>query len=130
MGNLVGNAPVGNQEVWIIEGQSNNINAVNAIDQRLVQEIGSLAAVEKTYPVLLAPAQATFLDGKTAAVTLVGAPAPALVMGPTADKIVGGDITALMQPLVLSAEMYSEKSWNTDIVLSKPIEINGKSAEI
>src|SRR5690606_11310696 len=40
MGNLVGNAPVQDNEMWIIEAQSNNINSVNSIDQRLVQQIG------------------------------------------------------------------------------------------
>src|SRR5690554_4690027 len=56
MGNLVGNSPVNDQEIWIIEGQSTNINAVNNIDQRLVQEIGSLPAVTRTHPIVLAPA--------------------------------------------------------------------------
>lgn len=130
MGNLVGNAPVQDNEIWIIEGQSNNMNAVNNIDQRLLQQIGSMKGVEQTYPVVLAPAQATFLDGKTAGITLVGADAPAFVMGPTSDKILEGDITALMRPQTLSAEIYAAKSWNTDIVLNKPIEINGKSATI
>jgi putative ABC transport system permease protein len=76
------------------------------------------------------PARATFLDGKTASVTLVAADAPSFVMGPTADKILEGDIKILMQPRVLSAEIFAAKSWNTDIVMNKSIEINGKSAKI
>src|SRR5690606_8527228 len=71
MGNLVGNAPVREDQLWIIESQSHNINAINAIDARLVQELASLPGITKTSPVVLAPAQATFLDGKTASVTLV-----------------------------------------------------------
>lgn len=130
IGNLVGNAPVQDQEIWIIEGQSQNINAVNAMDQRLVQQIGSLPAVARTHPVVLAPAQASFLDGKTASVTLVGADKPAFVMGPTSEKIMEGDVSALATPYSLSAEYYSAKTWNTDVTLGKPIEINGKQAHI
>ncbi len=130
MGNLVGNAPIQENELWIIEGQSNNINAVNSIDQRLVQEIGSLPAVEITYPVVLAPAQATFLDGKTAAVTLVGAAAPEFVMGPNVDRILQGDQLALMQPNAVSAEIFSAKTWNTELQVGKAIELNGKRATI
>lgn len=130
MGNLVGNAPVQDNELWIIERQSNNMNAVNNIDHRLVQQIGSMEAVAYSYPVVLVPAQATFLDGKTAGVTLVGADAPSFVMGPTPDKVMEGDINAFMAPGVLSAEIYAAKSWNTDIVLGKAIEINGKRAKI
>lgn len=130
MGNLVGNAPVQKNELWIIEAQSNNVNTVNSIDSRLVRQIASLQGVQQTYPVVLAPANANFLDGKTAAVTLVGCDAPEFVMGPTANKIKEGSVLSLMQPYTVSAEWYAAKSWNTDLFLNKPIEINGKSAKI
>src|SRR5690606_21976881 len=96
MGNLVGNAPVQDNEMWIIEAQSNNINSINSIDQRLVQQIGSLPAVDIAYSVVLAPAQATFLDGKAAAVTLVGSPVPEFIMGPIPNRIAEGEISSLI----------------------------------
>lgn len=130
MGNLVGNAPVGEQELWVIERQSNNINAVNALDRRLVQQIGSLPGVRRTHPVVLAPAQASFLDGKTASITLVGAEQPNFIMGPTADKVMAGDLSALTQPYTVSAEFFSAKSWGTTVTVGKTIEINGKQATI
>lgn len=130
MGNLVGNAPVTDNQLWIIEAQSTNINAVNAIDQRLVQQIGSLPGIESTHPVVLTAGQASFLDGKTAGVTLVGTNSPQFIMGPVQEKIEEGHIADLVQPFSVSAEMYSAKTWKTDIFLNKPIEINGKSAKI
>ncbi len=130
MGNLVGNAPVQENEIWIIEAQSNNINSVNSIDQRLVQQIGSLPAVDIAYPVVLAPAQATFLDGKTAAVTLVGSPVPEFIMGPIPNRIAEGEVSSLIDPNAVSAETFSAKTWNTELHLDKPIEINGKRAMI
>ncbi|WP_293932596.1 ABC transporter permease [Sphingobacterium sp. UBA6645] len=130
MGNLVGNAPVQENEMWIIEAQSNNINSVNTIDQRLVQQIGSLPAVDIAYPVVLAPAQAAFLDGKTAAVTLVGSPVPEFIMGPIPNRIAEGEISSLIDPNAVSAETFSAKTWNTELHLDKPIEINGKRAMI
>ena len=130
MGNLVGNAPVTDNQLWIIEAQSTNINAVNAIDQRLVQQIGSLPGIESTHPVVLSAGQASFLDGKTAGVTLVGTNSPQFIMGPVQEKIEEGHIADLVQPFSVSAEMYNAKTWKTDIFLNKPIEINGKSAKI
>lgn len=130
MGNLVGNAPVSAQEIWIIEGQSRNLNAINRIDRRLVQEIGSLPGIAKTHPVVFAPAQATFLDGKTASVMLVGGHAPWFVMGPIPSRIDEGEIAALAEPNTVSAEFYSAKSWDTDLFAGKPIEINGRRARI
>lgn len=130
MGNLIGNAPVSDNQLWIIEGQSKNINAVNSIDQRLVEQIGSLNQVKTAYPIVLAPARVSFLDGKTAAVTLVGADVSQLVMGPIPEKIAEGSLTSLTNPNTLSAEIYSAKSWNTQLNLNKSIEINGKAARI
>jgi putative ABC transport system permease protein len=130
MGNLVGNAPVKDNQLWIIEYQSTNINAVNAIDQRLVQQIASLPGVESTHPVILAAGQASFLDGKTAGVTLVGTNSPEFIMGPVSAKIEEGNIADLIQPFSVTAELYNAKTWKTDLFVNKPIEINGKSAKI
>lgn len=130
MGNLVGNAPVTDKQLWIIESQSNNINAVNVIDNRLVQQIASLPGVESTFPVVLAAGQASFLDGKTAGITLVGANSPQFIMGPVPEKIEEGHIADLVQPSSITAELYNAKTWKTDLFLNKPIEINGKSAKI
>lgn len=130
MGNLVGNAPIQENEIWVIEKQTNNINALNVIDQRLVQEIGSLSFVKTTEPVVIAAGQATFLDGKTANVTLVGTTAPTFSMGPIPSKIKEGNINDLTQPYAVSAEFFSAKTWNTTLKLGKAIEINGKSAQI
>ncbi|TCV10252.1 putative ABC transport system permease protein [Sphingobacterium alimentarium] len=130
MGNLVGNAPVTDKQLWIIESQSTNINAVNVIDNRLVQQIASLPGVESTFPVVLAAGQASFLDGKTAGITLVGANSPQFVMGPVPEKIEEGHIADLVQPSSVTAELYNAKTWKTDLFLNKPIEINGKSAKI
>ncbi len=130
MGNLVGNAPVREDQLWIIESQSRNINAINAIDARLVQELASLPGITKTSSVVLAPAQATFLDGKTASVTLVGCNAPGFLMGPIPERIEDGSITDLLAPYTVSAEFFNAKTWETSLFRGKPIEINGKSARI
>lgn len=130
MGNLVGNAYVSDNQLWIIESQSSNINAVNVIDRRLVQQIASLPEVESTYPVVVAPAQASFLDGKTAPVTLIGTNSPSFIMGPVESKIHEGRLIDLIQPASVSAELYNAKTWKTTLELNKPIEINGKSAKI
>lgn len=130
MGNLVGNAPVSDNEIWIIERQSVNINSINAIDLRFVQEIGSLPAVKMTYPVVITTGQASFLDGRTAAVTLVGSEPTAFAAGPIDEKIMSGQRSNLLYPYTVSAEFFSAKNWGTTITLDKPIEINGKSAKI
>ncbi len=130
MGNLVNNAEIHENDLWIIESQSKNINSINSIDQRSVQELASLSGIERVVPVVLTNAQATFLDGKTAAVTLVGAPAPEFIMGPIESRIDSGSILSLLQPISVSAEYFNARTWETSLYLNKPIEINGKSAKV
>lgn len=130
MGNLVGNAPVSERDVWIIEKQSNNINAVNTMDSRYVTEIASLPFIQHTFPVVIGAAKATFHDGKTAGVTLIGAEAPRFILGPVPQKIDSGAINQLLEPYVVSAEINDAKNWGTDLYLGQPLEINGKSGKI
>lgn len=130
MGNLVNNAEIHENDLWIIESQSKNINSINSIDQRSVQELASLSGIERVVPIILTNAQATFLDGKTAAVTLVGAPAPEFIMGPIESRIDSGSIHSLLQPISVSAEYFNARTWETSLYLNKPIEINGKSAKV
>lgn len=130
MGNLVGNAPADANDLWIIERQSHNVNQLNSLDTRLVQQVQSVPGVLTAQPVVLANARATFLDGKTAGITLVGAPAPAFLMGPVEARIDSGQIAELSHPMNVSAEYFNARSWDTELFQGKPIEINGKSAQV
>lgn len=130
MGNLVGNAHVTDKDIWVIESQTVNANILNKIDQRYVQQLKSIPSVAQTYGVVIASGEARFLDGNTAGVTVIGSDAPQFVIGPNNSRIVEGSINDLNLPEAVSAEFYNAKSWNTDLYLNKPIEINGKSAQI
>lgn len=130
MGNLVGNANVTDKDIWVIESQTANANTLNKIDQRYVQELRSINGVEQTYAIVIGSGEARFLDGQTAGVQLIGSDAPYFMIGPNASKIFEGKMEDLNLPEAVSAEFYNAKSWNTNLYLNKPIEINGKSASI
>ena len=130
MGNLVGNANVTENEIWVIESQTQNANTLNKIDQRYVQQLRSIPGVEQTYAVVIASGEARFLDGNTAGVQIIGSEAPSFVIGPNPTKIFEGQLADLALPEAVSAEFFNAKSWNTQLFLNKPIELNGKSAQI
>lgn len=130
MGNLVGNANVSERDVWVIESQTVNANTLNKIDQRYVQQLRSIPGVATSFGVVIASGEARFLDGNTAGVTIIGSDAPAFIIGPNPEKIFEGSLNDLSLPESVSAEFFNAKSWNTDLYLNKPIEINGKSAQI
>lgn len=130
MGNLVSNANITERDIWVIENQTENVNVLNRIDQRYVQELRSIKGVEQTYPILIVNSQASFLDGKTAGVSLVGSEAPTFITGPRQERVFEGRLADLATPEALSAEFFNAASWKTDLYLNKQIEINGKSARI
>lgn len=130
MGNLVGNAPVNDKHIWVIEAQTVNANTLNKIDQRYVQQLKSIPGVDKTFSVIIGSGEAKFLDGNTAGVQLIGSDAPQFIIGPKPEKISNGRLEDLSLPEAVSAEYYNAKSWNTDLYVNKPIEINNKSAII
>lgn len=130
MGNLVGNSNVTEKDIWVIESQTQNANTLNKIDQRYVQQLRSIPGVEQTYGVVISSAEARFLDGNTAGVQIIGSQAPEFIIGPNPTKIDQGNIQDLNMPEAVSAEFYNAKSWNTQLFLNKPIELNGKSAQI
>jgi putative ABC transport system permease protein len=130
MGNLVSNSNVTPRDIWVIEAQSENVNVLNRIDQRYVQQLRSVAGVEQTFPILIVNCQASFLDGRTAGISLIGSDAPTFITGPKAARIYEGRLADLATPEALSAEFFNASSWKTDLYLNKQIEINGKSARI
>lgn len=130
MGNLVGNANVKDNQIWVIESQTQNANTLTKIDLRYVQQLQSINGVEQAFPVIIGNAEAKFLDGNTAAVQIIGSDAPDFVIGPNPTRIFQGNLSDLSLPEAVSVEFFNAKSWNTDLYLNKQIELNSKSAQV
>lgn len=130
MGNLVGNANVKDNQIWVIESQTQNANTLTKIDVRYVQQLQSINGIEQAYPVVIGNAEAKFLDGNTAAVQIIGSDAPDFVIGPNQSRIFQGNIKDLTLPEAVSVEFFNAKSWNTKLHLNKQIELNSKSAQV
>lgn len=130
MGNLVDNSNSLDRDIWVIENQTLNVNSLNNIDQRYVQQLRSIDGVEQTFPVVIVSATVSFLDGKTGSVSLVGSDAPTFITGPNDSRIFQGQISNLSVPEAVSAEFFNTSTWKTDLYLNKAVELNGKSARI
>lgn len=130
MGNLVGNANVKDNQIWVIESQTQNANTLTKIDLRYVQQLQSINGVEQAFPVVIGNAEAKFLDGNTASVQIIGSDAPDFVIGPNPTRIFQGNLSDLSLPEAVSVEFFNAKSWNTDLYLNKQIELNSKSAQV
>jgi len=130
MGGIIENSNAQSTEIWVIDNTTNNVNVLTPIDQRFVQEIASIPGVAYTEGMITAPATATFDNGKTASITLVGSEGPLFPAGPLIAKITGGNLQNLNQSDAISAEFFSSKSLKVSLKLNQTLEINGKTAVV
>lgn len=130
MGGIIENSNAQSTEIWVIDNTTNNVNVLTPIDQRFVQEIASIQGVAYTEGMITTPTTATFDNGRTASVTLVGSNGPLFPAGPLISKITEGDLQDLNQSDAVSAEFFSSKSLNVSLDLNQTFELNGKTAVI
>ena len=130
MGGIIDNSNADTSEIWIIDNTTNNVNILAPIDQRIVQEVQSIPGVEHSIGIVTTNAIATFRDGRTASVTLVGSDGPFFIAGPKEEKIIAGNLQDLNQSDAISAEYFSSKSLMVPLNINQTIEINGKSAVV
>lgn len=117
-------------DIWIIDELAKNINALNGIDSRQVQQIKSIDGIESTYPVIISSAPVTFNDGTTSSVLLIGSDGPTFPAGPNKDVIYEGNLNDLNGSGNISVEFYNEKTWNTELNINQTLEINKKTATV
>lgn len=117
-------------DIWVVDSKTQDANSLGKFDVRKVQEIRSIEGVSTAYGMVLAGGTATFSNGKSAPVTLIGSEAPAFAAGPTPQKILQGNIATLQQNAAVSADFYDASVYETTLELGMQFEINGKRAVI
>lgn len=73
---MVAPIKLGKADLWVVDANSQDVNALGAMDIRVLTQVASTDGVATAFPLVLAPAVARFSNGTTAAVTLLGAQAP------------------------------------------------------
>ena len=117
-------------DIWLIDELARNFNALNTIDSRLTQEVRSIEGVETSFPLLIVQSPATFKDGKTASMLLVGSEAPFFIGGPKPSIISGGNVSDLSIRSAISVEFFNVKTWRTTLKLNDQLEVNKKTATV
>lgn len=130
MGGIINNSDLEKAQILVVDKITINANELGQIDERLVRELRSIDGVERTYPVVLSAASATFETGKSVPVLLIGSDAPDFVAGPTKKKIFKGTLDDLITDFAVSAEFFDSKTFNHPTDVGTQLEINGKRAFI
>lgn len=130
MGGLVSNSDTGKADIWITDKITINANELAKIDGSVAREVRSIEGVESAYPIVVAPAVASFSNGKTAPVTIIGSEAPGFVAGPLKEKIIKGSLEDLLDDYAVSADFYDASTLTNSTDVGTELEINGKRAII
>ncbi len=130
MSGLIINSNAGENDIWIIDNISGNINALSWIDARIAQEVKSIEGVAESYGIVVANASVTFEGSKSSPVNLVGSDGPLFIAGPHPSKIVSGNLHELALGNAMSAELFDSKNYGVELSLNQPMEINDKQAVI
>ncbi len=117
-------------DIWMIDELGKNINSLNTIDASRVEEVRSIEGVATSFPIIISAGKATFTDGKTNALVLIGSDGPAFVAGPRQNVIFKGNIHELEGFGNVAIEHFSLKTWETDLDIGDHFEINKKAATV
>jgi putative ABC transport system permease protein len=110
-------------DLWVVDNQTRNANALGPIDARIGYQIESLAGVEKAYPVVIVGGLAKFYGGRSAPIQVIGVQPPRFVGGPW--RIRQGELTDLLEEGAVSVEYFERRNLNNARVGTQ-FEINGR----
>jgi putative ABC transport system permease protein len=115
-------------DILVVDARAINGNALGTLDSRLVNEVRSIPGVGRTSPMIIAPAMATFPDGTTATVELLGSDAPDLLAGPVQQDIMAGKRENLLLEGNVSGDYFDRNLFGGSADVGLEFEINGKRA--
>ena len=116
-------------DLWVVDNKTINVNALGKLDQRKLYELKSIEGVDRVYPVVVTGGTARFDDGTTAGVQVIGSEAPYTKIGLRPAKIIGGNISNILEEGAVSADYFDRKTLG-GAVQGTNFEINGKRAFI
>lgn len=117
-------------DIWVVDSRTTDANSLGKLDVRKVREIRSIEGVAEAYPMVLAGGTATFSNGKSASIILVGSEAPTFAAGPLPEKILQGSLERLQTEASVSVDLYDAPTYEIETTPGTEFEINGKRAVI
>lgn len=125
MSGLIDNAQA---DIWVIDSRSKDINQIGLLDIKKVRDVQSIPGVKSAEPLLIAGGKASFQDGTTAAISLIGSNPPFFAAGPPEAKVAEGDISQLVTEGAVTADFYDRANFGGSAEVGKEFEISGRRA--
>ncbi|MBX7243396.1 MAG: ABC transporter permease [Bacteroidia bacterium] len=117
------------QYIWVIDSQTENVNALGQLDMRISRHIESFPGVANVYPVFIGGALVQFPDGENSGIQLIGLEAPGFVGGPKPSDFTDGTFTDLLADGAVCVDYFDKRIFrSTDP--GTTFEINKKKVYI
>jgi putative ABC transport system permease protein len=109
--------------IWVASNKSQQVNELPLLDMRIARELMTINGVKRVNPIVVAGANAKFINGRTAALTVIGTKAPSFAGGPW--KLTKGSRFDLLQEGGVITDEYDASNLN-DTRIGENFELNGK----
>ncbi len=129
-GLMVTTANNSDAQVWVVDDKSKDLNQLGRLDVRKVNEVLSIPGVSEAYPLVLAGGSATYQNGATASLLLIGSKGPIFPAGPKPANINDGNVLALQNDMAISSDVFDSETLGGTTDPGTTLEINGKRAMI
>ncbi len=129
-GLMVTTATNADAQIWVIDSSSKDINQLGKLDIKKMNEVLSITGVKEAYPIVIAGGSATYKNGATAGLLLIGSDSPTFPAGPKPKNIKKGEISDLQKDLAISSDFFDTETLGGSTTPGTMLEINGKRAVI
>jgi len=117
-------------QIWVVDKRAKDVNQLGRFDVRILNQVKSVAGVKEAYPIVFASGSATFKDGTTSNVLIIGSDMPRFIAGPKIEKIVAGNQNDLELEGAISADFFDAATLGGSTIVGTEFEINGKKSII
>jgi putative ABC transport system permease protein len=117
-------------QIWVVDKRAKDVNQLGRFDVRILYQVKSVAGVKEAYPIVFASGSATFKDGTTSNVLIIGSNMPRFIAGPKIEKIVAGKQNDLQLEGAISADFFDASTLGGSTIVGTEFEINGKKSII
>jgi putative ABC transport system permease protein len=117
-------------QIWVVDSRAKDVNQLGRFDIRTLYQVKSIQGIKEAYPVVIASGAATFKDGTTGNLLIIGSDVPRFIAGPKPDKIVAGKQTDLQLDGAISADFFDAATLGGTTNVGTEFELNGKKSII
>lgn len=117
-------------QIWVVDSRAKDVNQLGRFDIRTLYQVKSIQGIKEAFPVVIASGAATFKDGTTGNLLIIGSDVPRFIAGPKPDKIVAGKQTDLQLDGAISADFFDAATLGGTTNVGTEFELNGKKSII